>query len=143
MRIVDTPPDEFLASFDGDVRTTMQRLDELVVAALPGRRRVLWTGKFWGGTDQSIIGYGKIVQPRPRGDDVEWFLVGLARQSRNYSVYLNAVENGAYLAHSYGSRLGKVKLGAASIGFTKADALDLDVFADMLSRAHDITPPDE
>ena len=110
--------------------------------ALPRRRRVLWQGVFWGGTDQSIIGYGDITQPRPRGDDVEWFLVGLARQKSNYSIYLNAVRDGAYLGQAYGDRLGTVKLGAASIGFTRLENLDLEVLAEMLREADELTPPD-
>ena len=96
MEIVETTPDEFLGSIEDDaIRDTMRAVDAAIVAALPRRRRVLWQGVFWGGTDQSIIGYGDITQPRPRGDDVEWFLVGLARQKSNYSIYLNAVRDGA------------------------------------------------
>lgn len=45
---------------------------------------------FWGGTDQSIMGYGATVQPRRRGADAERFLVGLARQEEYLSRYVNA-----------------------------------------------------
>ncbi|MEM7094662.1 MAG: hypothetical protein AAF567_16780 [Actinomycetota bacterium] len=147
MEISEIPPDDFLASFDdlddgGEIAATMTALDALIVASLPERRRVLWTGRFWGGTDQTIIGYGDIRQPRPRGDDVEWFLVGLARQSKNYSIYLNAAKDGTYLAHAYVERLGKVKLGAASIGFRRLDEIDLEVLGELLSEAHELTPAD-
>ena len=143
MERVTTDPSELFDSFDDEVvRATMQALDAAIVAALPGRCRVLWEGVFWGGTEQRIIGYGDIVQPRPKGREVEWFLVGLARQQRGYSVYLNAVEDGAYLGQRYADRLGRVKIGAASIGFTRLDALDLEVFAEMLRRADELTPPD-
>ena len=97
---------------------------------------------FWGGTEQTIIGYGDIRQPRPRGDEVEWFLVGLARQKNNFSIYLNAVEDGAYLGKQFADRLGKVKVGAASIGFRHLAAVDLDVLTEMLEYADSITPPD-
>ena len=111
-------------------------------SAMPGRCRDLWQGTFWGGTDQTIIGYGRILQPRPRGDDVEWFLVGLARQKRNYSLYVNATSGDGYLAHDYADRLRKVKLGAASIGFTKLSNVDTDVLHELLAAAHGATPPD-
>lgn len=120
----------------------MEQLDELIVAAMPGRRRVLHEGKFWGGTDQNIIGYGVIVQPRPRGKEVRWFIVGLARQKANYSIYVNAVADGAYLGRRYADRLGKVKLGSASIGFTRLDDIDVDVLAELVAEAHRITPED-
>ena len=143
MEIVDTDPDDHLASFDdAEIREAMVVLDDVIVRALSGRRRVLWTGVFWGGTDQTIIGYGHIVQPRPRGDDVEWFLVGLARQKSTFSIYLNAAKDGSYLAHAYGDRLGKVKLGAANISFRRLADIDLDVLAELLVEAHELTPAD-
>jgi len=138
---VDTDPTEHLRSFDDEqIRADMTRLDAAITAAMPDRSRVLWEGRFWGGTDQSIIGYGDITQPRPRGENVEWFLVGLARQKRNYSLYVNAVSDGQYLAHHYADRLGKVKLGAASIGITKLENVDLAVLGELLAEADRLTP---
>ncbi len=142
MEIVTTTPDEYLASLDDDIREVMVRLDELITAAMPNRRRVLWQGVFWGGTEQSIIGYGDITQPRPKSEDVNWFIVGLARQKANYSLYVNAVEDGAYLGKRYAGKLGKVKIGAASIGFTKLDGVDLDALTELMERAHQVSPPD-
>lgn len=147
MEIVDTDPDDHLAAIEDEVvRADMLALDRLITEAMPHRCRVLWEGVMWGGTEQSIIGYGDLVQPRPRGDDVEWFLVGLARQKRNYSLYVNAVEDGRYLGQHYEDRLmtsGKgVKIGSASIGFTRLDQIDLDVLRELLARADELTPPD-
>lgn len=138
MHKVASDPDEFLTSFDGDIRTGMVRFDALIRDALPGRERSVWEGKFWGGTDQRIVGYGDIVQPRPRGETVEWFLVGLARQARHFSIYVNAVDDGAYLLDRYRNRLGNVKTGAASIAITSLDKVDLDVLDEMLRRAHEL-----
>ena len=85
MRIVDTGPDAYLASLPDEHRGTLTSVYRTIHRALPDRRRVLWQGVFWGGTRQSIIGYGHIDQTGSSGDTVEWFLVGLARQKRNYS----------------------------------------------------------
>lgn len=143
MEIVEQNPSDYLAAIaDESIRTTMTALDATITQALTERARVLWQGVFWGGTEQTIIGYGHITQSRPKGDDVEWFLVGLARQSRNYSIYLNAARGDHYLAHEYADRLGKVKLGAASIGFTKLANIDLGVLAELLAEADSLTPPD-
>ena len=103
---------------------------------------MLWQGVFWAGTHQSIIGYGHIDQTNSSGKTVEWFLVGLARQKRNYSIYVNATVDNAYLAHSYADRLGKVKLGAASIGFRRLEDLDLMVLIELVTEADYLTPPD-
>ncbi|WP_152190412.1 hypothetical protein [Georgenia satyanarayanai] len=133
MRPTDTPVDEFIAANDPD--GSLATLDRVITAALPGATRVLWQGVFWGGTDQSIIGYGATVQPRPRGADVEWFLVGLARQDKYLSLYVNAAEGREPLAKRYGTRLGATKVGAASISFRSADVLDLAVVDDMVRHA--------
>ncbi len=138
-----TTPDDFLAAIDdAEVREAMVALDHVIAAAMPGRSRTLWQGVFWGGTHQSIIGYGDIVQPRPRGAHAEWFLVGLARQKSGFSVYVNAVEDGAYLGGRYADRLGKVKVGSASLGFRRVADIDLDVLAELSAHADRITPPD-
>lgn len=143
MRIVATDPDSHLASIEDEtIRATMTALDDTIRAALPDRARDLWQGVFWGGTEQTIIGYGRITQPRPRRNDVDWFLVGLARQKRNYSLYINAAHDNHYLAHQYTEQLGNVKLGAASITFTKLDNINLDTLTQLLTDAHERTPAD-
>ncbi|MDO8145393.1 MULTISPECIES: DUF1801 domain-containing protein [unclassified Isoptericola] len=118
-----------------DVAPDLARTDAVVRDVLPGLSRSLWRGVFWGGTEQVIIGYGDIVQPRPRGADVEWFLVGLAQQKRHLSLYVNAVEDGAYLGRRYADRLGRAKVGAASISFARLDDLDEAVLREMLAHA--------
>ena len=138
MEVSDVDVDTHLARIDD----TLRSLDRLITDAMPGRRRALYVGKFWGGTDQEIIGYGHIVQPRPKGEEVHWFLVGLARQKDHYSLYVNAVDDGRYLGQQYKGRLGKVKLGSASIGFKRLEDLDLDVLNELIQRAHEITDPD-
>lgn len=142
MKKVETPPEEFLESLPEDIRSPMATLDALIASCLPGRARVLWEGRFWGGTEQRIIGYGDIVQPRPRGESVEWFLVGLARQQRSFSIYVNAVVDGAYLLARYADRLGTVKVGSASLSFRSLDDIDRDELVALLTQAHDLTPPD-
>ncbi len=143
MEISDVAVDTHLDGIeDHDIAETMRTLDRMITAAMPGRRRALYEGRFWGGTEQQIIGYGHIVQPRPKGEEVHWFLVGLARQKDHYSLYVNAVADGKYLGQQYEGRLGKVKLGSASIGFKRIDDLDLEVLSDLLGRAHEITAQD-
>jgi hypothetical protein len=142
VRKVDTTPDAFLASLPEQVGRTMIELDSIITSCLQGRARVLWEGRFWGGTDQRIIGYGDIVQPRPRGESVEWFLIGLARQQRTFSLYINATLDGSYLLAHYADRLGKVKTGSASVSFASLDDVDREQLTALLRQAHELTPPD-
>ncbi|WP_353807807.1 hypothetical protein [Agromyces sp. SYSU T00194] len=140
MERTGTDVDAYLASLEGERGDAMRVLDARIAAELAGLERVLWEGGFWGGTEQRIIGYGAIMQPRPRGADVEWFLVGLAAQQRHVSVYVNAVEDGAYLVQSWADRLGRVKVGSAAVNVTRLDDLDLDALAALVRRAHELTP---
>lgn len=117
-------------------------VDGAITAALPGISRTLWRGVFWGGTEQAIIGYGRIEQSRPRGESVEWFLLGLARQKRHVSLYVNAAEGREYLTKTYAPRLGKVKAGAAALSFATAGDLDLAVLAEMAEHAGRVQPFD-
>jgi len=133
MRPTDTPVEEFIAANDPD--GSLARLDAVITAALPGATRVLWEGGFWGGSRQAIIGYGATVQPRPKGTSVEWFLIGLARQKNYLSLYVNAADGRTYLSKSYGPRLGKTKVGSASISFASAEVIDLDVLDELVRHA--------
>lgn len=112
----------------------MIELDTIIRTALPGRRRDLWQGTFWGGTDQTIIGYGHIIHPPPRGADVTWFLVGLARQKRTHSLYINATNDDGYLSHACAGRLVQVELGPASIGSTKLANVEFDALSELLQE---------
>ena len=129
--------DAFIAANDPD--GSMATLDPIIAGALPGAARVLWQGVFWGGTSQSIIGYGNTEQHRPKGQVVRWFVVGLARQKNYLSLYVNAAQDGQYLSHLYRDRLGKVKVGAASISFASADDLDLEVLEELVRHAGRLT----
>lgn len=139
MRKVDLSPDEHIASFPEEIGTQYAALDDLISGAFAGRSRTVWEGVFWGGTDQHIIGYGDIVQPRPRGEDVEWFAVGLARQKSHFSIYVNAVDDGHYLLRQYEGKLGKVKLGSASIAIKDIAELNREALSDLLARAAELT----
>jgi hypothetical protein len=102
----ETSFEALVATYPDDVHEVLVELDTVIRSCLPGRSRSIWEGKSWGGTNQRIVGFGDIVQPRPRGGSAEWFLVGLARQSRTYSLYVNAVDDDEYLLASYSERLG-------------------------------------
>jgi hypothetical protein len=108
----------------------------VLVDAMPGTSRRLWVGTFWGGTHQEIVGYGDVTQTGSDGKQVEWFTIGLARQAKHLSLYVNAVEDGQYLARRWADRLGKVKVGSASITFRRLEDLDLAMLRELATRAY-------
>ncbi|HEY5889325.1 MAG TPA: hypothetical protein VIW94_01310 [Acidimicrobiia bacterium] len=51
---------------------------------------------------------------------------------------MNVTEGGRYLGAVYGDRLGKVKVGSASLGFKSVKDINLDVFTEMIQRAAEL-----
>jgi hypothetical protein len=128
---------EFLDELPQESRADMKKLHEEIRKAMKGLPVSVWQGKMWGGTDQTIIGYGDMQYGRP-GKTVEWFYVGLALQKNYISLYVNAVADNQYLGQKYAKRLGRVKVGSASISFRSVDDIELDVLRELLERARDL-----
>lgn len=125
----------FLAQLAGERGNDIRRLDAAITERMPNHERHLYEGKFWGGSDQQIVGYGIMDYTNKSGEDVEWFIVGLAEQKNYISMYVNAVEDGKYLLREYEKDLGKAKVGSASISFESIDHIDFDNLMEMISRA--------
>ena len=138
MQATDTPIPEFLASLPDGVREDMTALDA-ELAPVFGGERVLWQGPMWGGTEQRIIGYGRMVQRSRSGDEVDWFVVGLAAQKAHLSLYVNAVDDGQYLVKRWADRLGRVKVGSANATFRRLADVDVAGVVALAERAHDLT----
>lgn len=123
-------------------RPMAQAVHETITAAAPHFEPWLWQGKMWGGTDQTILAYGAYDYVNRSGDEVRWYLIGLANQKAYVSLYVNAVRDGRYLGQVYADRLGQVKVGSASVSFRKLEDLDLDVVAEMVKDAAANPPGD-
>ena len=143
MQKTTTDPDGFLESLPDKVRPDMTTLDHEISAVMAGHPREMWEGTFWGGTDQRIIGYGDYTYTRSDKQRVDWFIVGLAMQKISIGVYLNAVENGKYVAETYGPALGKVKVGKSTISFKRLDDVDLDGLLELVARSRDLMTDNE
>ncbi len=131
-------PSAHIASLSDEFRDDMRTLDSAISEVMGGLARDMWKGKFWGGSDQAIIGYGDYTYERTGKKVVEWFMVGLAAQKDYMSVYVNAVEDSVYLAEKYKDRLGKVSVGKASISFRRLAEVDLDVLLELIAKVRQI-----
>ena len=136
-----TSPDEHIASLPDGVREDIATLDAQISEVMAGEERVLWEGKFWGGSEQRIIGYGAYRYKGRSGAEGEWFVIGLAVQKNYLSLYVSGAEDGVSLAKTYAPRLGKVKAGSANLQFKRATDLDLAVLREMVAKARDFTQP--
>ncbi len=136
MEKTSTHPDVHIAGLPVEVRADIADLDRLITKAMPGASRTLWEGRFWGGTDQQIIGYGEYTYQRSDKKSGVWFIVGLAVQKNHLSIYINAADEDGYLIARYADRLGKAKVGSAVMSFKSASDLDLDSLSELVSAAY-------
>lgn len=125
---------EFLSELSGKRGDEMRFLDAAITEKMPDSTRHLYEGRFWGGSDQQIIGYGVMDYTNRSGDEVEWFVVGLAAQKDHISIYVNAVEDGVYLLRHYEKKLGRARVGSASVAFKSIGDLDFDVLMELIER---------
>lgn len=132
-------PEDYLDSLPEPAQADLVALDLQIAKIMSGLERVIWKGKFWGGTDQNIIGYGDYTQKNRGGNVVNWFMVGLAMQKNYISVYVNAVEDNQYLTQRYADRLGKAKVGKSSVSFTKLENVNLAALLEMIAKARNLT----
>ena len=137
MDIVELTADEHIASLPDGVRQEMDELDRAISNVMAGTIRRVWQGKMWGGTAQTIIGYGNYKYER-KGIASEWFVIGLAAQKNYLSLYVNVAEDGGYLAKKWADRLGKVKIGSSSVSFKRLDDVDRPALIEFLNRAREL-----
>jgi hypothetical protein len=130
-----TTPTQFIESLPEDKKSEIKILDEMITKIMPNNsEKVLWTGKFWGGSDQKIIGYGDYSYVRTGNKKVDWFKVGLAMQKNYITVFVNAVEDREYVAEKYGKDLGKAKIGKSSISFKSLEDIDLEKLKEIVKK---------
>ena len=133
-----TSPDEHIASLPDGVREDIAAVDAAISGVMAGEERVLWEGKFWGGSQQRIIGYGSYRYKGRSGSEGEWFVVGLAMQKNYLSLYVTGAEDSTSLAKLYAPRLGRVKAGSANLQFKRLSDVELPVLVEMVARARDL-----
>lgn len=61
--------------------------------------------------------------------------MGLAAQKNYISMYVNGSVDGRYLLRGYEDRLGKVKVGSASISFDSLDVVEVDTLMELVAEA--------
>jgi len=138
----DTDPADVIALAPEALQEDFATLDARIAEVMAGLPRTVWEGKFWGGTRQRIIGYGEYHYQGKSGAEGYWFIVGLAAQKQYLSLYVNASEDGEYLAKRRAAALGKVKAGSANVTFRRLADVDLDALLAMVTRARELVAGD-
>jgi hypothetical protein len=141
MEKVKATPAAHLKSLPAGIRPDVTALHQLISSEMKGLPCSLWTGTFWGGSRQQIIGYGDYTYTRADGAPASWFIVGLAAQKQYISIYVNAVDGRKYLVEKYKKRLGKVKVGRSNISFKRLSDVDSAVLRELVAKARRLMAP--
>ncbi|KNZ40300.1 DUF1801 domain-containing protein [Acetobacterium bakii] len=123
--------DEYFSSLAEKDSETLKKIRDIILSIAPNISQKVWHGVFWGGSEQTILGFGEFNITKSDKKEIEWFLIGISRQKNYYSLYVNAVKDNQYLIKSYSDKLGKIKIGSSSIGFSKLENVNLDTLKDL------------
>lgn len=129
-----TKPNDYIKSLPDESQEEIFELHKMISKIAKDQEIVMYEGKFWGGSEQQIIGYGNWSYTRSDKKKVEWFKVGLALQKNYITVYVNAVEDGKYVAESYKEKLGKAKVGKSSISFKNIKDVNIEILEEIISK---------
>lgn len=83
----------------------------------------------------NMLGYGKFKYRNYKNDIIDWPIIALASQKNYISVYVCALENGAYIAEKNKARLGKVSVGRSCIRFSKLENVNLPSLKQIIQKA--------
>ena len=126
---VSTQISDYLAAQPERKRTDMQTLHRMMLRVMPDGRLWFLDGKDEGGRTVSNpnIGYGVFTISYADGRTREFYQVGLSANTAGISVYIMGLDDKAYLAETYGEKLGKANVTGYCIKFSAVRNINLDV----------------
>ena len=126
---VQTQISDYLAAQPESKRGDMQALHRMMLSVLPDGRLWFLDGKDERGKTVSNpnIGYGLLTIAYADGRTREFYQIGLSANTSGISVYIMGLDDKAYLAETYGEKLGKASVTGYCIKFSALRNIHLDV----------------
>jgi hypothetical protein len=120
---------KYIAGQPEPKRSDMQALHLLTLRVLPACRLSFHDGK--NSKNQSIanptIGYGLHTLKYADGATREFFQIGLSANKTGISVYILGIKDKAYLAQTYGKKLGKANVSGYCIRFKTLKDINIQI----------------
>ena len=120
---------EYIASQPEPKRSEMQALHRLTLQVSPACRLWFNDGKNSDGKviANPNIGYGFHTIRYTDGTTREFYQIGLSANKAGISVYVLGIKDKAYLAKTYGERLGKASVTGYCIRFKTLKNINIDI----------------
>ena len=120
---------DYLAAQPDRKRSDMQALHAMMLRLMPDCRLWFLDGKDERGRTVSNpnIGCGHLTKTYADGRTREFYQIGLSANTTGISVYVMGLDDKAYLAETYGARLGKASVTGYCIKFSALHKIDVAV----------------
>ncbi len=120
---------KYITSLPEPKRNEMQALHKFVLKVLPACK--LWFEDGKNSENKTVsnpnIGYGIQTIKYANGTSRDFFQIGISANTTGISVYILGIKDKAYLAQTYGTKLGKAKVTGYCIKFKTLKDINLDI----------------
>ena len=120
---------KYITSQPESKRNDMQELHRFILQVLPGCKLWFLDGKNSEGkiVSNPNIGYGSYIIKYADGKTREFYQIGISANTTGISVYILGIKDKAYLAHTYGKKLGKANVSGYCIKFKMLKEINMDI----------------
>jgi Domain of unknown function (DU1801) len=120
---------KYITSQPEPKRSDMQELHRLTLQLLPECKLWFLDGK--NSANQTVsnpnIGYGLHTIKYANGTTREFYQIGMSANKTGISVYILGIKDKAYLAQTYGEKIGKASVSGYCIKFKTLKDINVDI----------------
>jgi hypothetical protein len=130
---------DYISSHPEPKRSEMQELHSLILKMNPACKLWFLDGKNEENKTVSNpnIGYGLQTIKYAGGKTREFYQIGLSANTSGISVYIIGIDDKAYLANTYGKKLGKANVTGYCIKFKTLKDINVEVLGDAVRFGFD------
>ena len=120
---------EYIAGQPEPKRSDMQELHRIILGMKPACKLWFLDGKNSEGkiVSNPNIGYGLHTMALAGGKSREFYQIGLSANTTGISVYILGIDDKAYLAKTYGKRIGKASVTGYCIKFKSLKDINIGI----------------
>ena len=120
---------KYIASQPAPKRSDMEELHRITLELLP--RCKLWFLDGKNSENKTVsnpnIGYGLHTIKYANGETREFYQIGISANTTGISVYIMGIKDKAYLAQTYGKKIGKASISGYCIKFKTLKDINVDI----------------
>lgn len=121
--------DHYINSLSEPKRSEMRELHQFILKIAPSDTLWFLDGK--NSENKTVsnpnIGYGSLNLSYADGTKKAFYQIGISANTTGISVYIMGIKDKAYLADTYGSKMGKATVSGYCIKFKKLKDINLEI----------------